>query len=250
MNRLRTARPDAGFSLTELMVSMFITSLVIVTTVALTITFQRTNAQNFSRQEQIDTGRAAVEAMSRSVRTAIKPAQLATNCSGCTDDAFLAGSGTSMRFYGNLDNSGNLVGPTRVTYTLVTSGAEAGQLIEEKQVPDSAVPGATGYTYCNAKAAGASAACKSRLTTRPVAFGVVNEAGTPIFRYFDQTGAELVPPTGGSLSVAELARVLAVEMLVTVQADNAVKAPPTTYIQRVLLPNAQAVIRLEEETTP
>ena len=250
MNRLRTARPDAGFSLTELMVSMFITSLVIVTTVALTITFQRTNAQNFSRQEQIDTGRAAVEAMSRSVRTAIKPAQLATNCSGCTDDAFLAGSGTSMRFYGNLDNSGNLVGPTRVTYTLVTSGAEAGQLIEEKQVPDSPVPGATGYTYCNAKAAGASAACKSRLTTRPVAFGVVNDAGTPIFRYFDQTGAELVPPVGGSLSVAELARVLAVEMLVTVQADNPIKAPPTTYIQRVLLPNAQAVIRLEEETTP
>ena len=57
----RHTRPrDEGFSLTELMVSMFITSLVIVTTVALTITFQRTNAQNFSRQEQIDTARHTI----------------------------------------------------------------------------------------------------------------------------------------------------------------------------------------------
>lgn len=253
MRRLRLRagqrdRRDAGFSLTELMVSMFITSLVIVTTVALTITFQRTNAQNFSRQEQIDTARSAVEAMSKAVRTAVKPAQL--SCSTCTVDpeAFLEASGVSMRFYANLNNPGNSVGPSRVTYTLLTTGPDAGNLVEKIQVPDSNVPTGAGYQYCDAEAVGASAVCKGRLTVRPVAFGVVNDAASPIFRYYDQGGALMTPASGTSLSAAQLENILAVELLVTVQADNAVKAPPTSYIQYIMLPNAQAVIRLEEAT--
>ena len=43
---------------------------------------------------------------------------------------------------------------------------------------------------------------------------------------------------------------LSVELIVSVQAHRANKVDPTTYIQRVTLPNAQAVINQEEEETP
>ena len=55
MARLRgLRRDDRGSSLTELLVVMLILGLVVATTAALTIGFQRTNAQNIARQDQVD----------------------------------------------------------------------------------------------------------------------------------------------------------------------------------------------------
>lgn len=248
----RTAqhRRDAGMSLTELVVTMMIMSFVVAGTVSLTIGFHRTTAQNMSRQEQIDTARAAVESMSRTVRAAVKPAQLIGSCPGCVEDAFLEGRPTSVRFYSNVNNTGNAVGPSRVSYTLSTTGATAGQLIETIQIPDSPVPDSSGYDYCDATAASASAECTARARTRPIAFGVQADDLNPIFRYYDAVGVPLNPVAGASLTNDELARVLSIELVVQVQADNATQASPTTYIQRVMLPNAKAVLRLSEEETP
>lgn len=250
--RTRWSQPgdDAGISLTELVVTMLVLSIVVIATTSLTIGFSRTNAENMSRQEQIDTARSAVESMSRTIRAAIKPSQLTGCGAGCTEDAFLVGSATAVRFYANVDNSGNSVGPSRVAYELSTTGATAGQLIESIQVPDSPTPTVSGYQYCNATAPSASEACKARLKTRPVAFGVQAGDAAPIFKYYDASGTRMTPPTSGSLTNSELARVLSVEMVVTVQAQNATRAVPTTYIQRIMLPNAQAVIRQGEEETP
>lgn len=250
LRRLRAARrEDRGISLVELAVSMMVMSIIVITTVSLTIAFQRTNAQNVSRQEQIDTARSAVEAMSRTVRAAIKPAQIATSCPSCTEDAFLVGGHTRVQFYANIDNPGNTVGPSRVTYELLTTGPDAGDVVQKIQVPDSATPSATGYSYCNAEAVGASAACKARLSVRPVAFDVLADGTRPIFKYYDSAGNRLDPGSTG-LTASQLSKVLAIELVVTVQADNATQAAPTTYIQRITLPNAQAVIRTTEEATP
>ncbi|WP_024288217.1 PilW family protein [Cellulomonas sp. KRMCY2] len=251
VNGERTAphRRDTGMSLTELVVTMMIMSFVVAGTVSLTVGFHRTTAQNMSRQEQIDTARAAVESMSRTVRAAVKPAQLIGTCPGC-EDAFLEGRTTSVRFYSNVNNSGNDVGPSRVTYVLSTSGATAGQLIETIQIPESPVPDSSGYDYCDATLASADADCIGRARTRPIAFGVQADDLNPIFRYYDAAGVPLIPVSGASLTTDELARVLSIELVVTVQADNATQAAPTTYIQRIMLPNAKAVLRLSDEETP
>lgn len=242
--RTGSAGRDSGFSLTELMVTMFVMGIVVAATVSLTIGFQRTNAQNISRQDQIDSARTAVEAISKSVRTAVKPAQLTSTCTLCIEDAFLQGTDYSVQFYANLNNPGNTIGPSRVTYTLVTTGPTAGQIVETIQRPDSYIPSATGYAYCDATSGSASAACKARFSTRPVAFGALATTGTPMLKYYDSAGLQLSPATsGGSLSVAQLGHVLSIEIVVTVQTNNATKANPTTYVQRVTLPNAQAVIR-------
>jgi prepilin-type N-terminal cleavage/methylation domain-containing protein len=253
--RTGSAVRDGGFSLTELMVTMFIMGIVVAASVSLTIGFERTNAENISRQDQIDSARTAVEAMSKSLRTAVKPAQLTSTCTLCTEDAFLQGTDFSVQFYANLNNYLNKVGPSRVTYTLVTTGPKAGQIVETVQTPDPSLdlsghtpwPDANGYKYCDATAGSATAECKLRLSTRPVAFGAIATAGTPMLKYYNAVGKQMSPSTsGGSLTVPELATVLSIEILVTVQSTNATKPNPTTYVQRVTLPNAQAVIREEK----
>ena len=252
--RTGSALRDGGFSLTELMVTMFIMGMVVAATVSLTIGFERTNAENVSRQDQIDTARTAVEAMSKSLRTAVKPAQLTSNCTLCLADAFLQGTDFSVQFYANLNNPKNKIGPSRVTYTLVTTGPKAGQIIETIQQADPPISDTdpwpnpiSGYAYCDATAGTATAACKARLSTRPVAFGAIATAGTPMLKYYDAEGRQMSPSTsGGSLTVPELGTVLSIEILVTVQSTNATKPNPTTYVQRVTLPNAQAVIREEK----
>ena len=260
--RLRTrtgsAVRDGGFSLMELMVTMFIMGMVVAATVSLTIGFERTNAENVSRQDQIDSARTAVEAMSKSLRTAVKPAQLTSTCTFtfCTQYAFLQGTDFSVQFYANLNNSSNSIGPSRVTYTLVTTGPTAGQIIETIQQADPDPdgpgpmpwPGSLGYTYCDATLGSATTACKLRFSTRPVAFGALATTGKPMLKYYDAAGNQMSPVlSGGPLAVDQLGQVVSVEIVVTVQSTNVTKPNPTTYVQRVTLPNAQAVIRETEE---
>lgn len=251
--RLRAASEwrDAGTTLTEMVVVMLIMSIVVVTTVSLTISLGRTTAQNSARQDQIDVGRIAVERLSKTARTAVKPSQLQPTCdTACGEvDAFLQGGSYSMKFYANLDNVSNLVGPSQVTYTLATTGTDAGVLVEKVQTPDPvAVPGnppPTGYTYCNAEATGATGACKSRLTVRRLATGV--QTGTPVFTYYQANGDPL-PASASGLTADQLEKVMAIEVQLTVKSPSASAPGATTYIQRITLPNAQAILQGEDKT--
>lgn len=237
-------------SLTELAVTMMITGMVVATTVTLVIGTQRTNAQTIARLDQIETARTAVERMSRTLRTAVMQSQLLLNCAGCTEDAFIRGEDYAVQFYANIDNPGNTVGPSRVTYILTTSGPATGELVETVQTPDSAVatPG-SGYAYCNPDpAASPTAACLSRVTQRVIARGVIT-GPAPVFTYYAPDGNPL-PMTGGILTADRLPEVLAVELRLTVQQPGTTQALPTTYIQRIMLPNARAVIPQDEEATP
>lgn len=241
-------RRDAGMTITELAVVMLILGIIVAATATLSIGFTRTNAENTSRQTQLDDARIAVERMSETIRTAVKPSQLVSTCTQCGNvDAFMEGADLSAQFYANLDNPKNSVGPSRISYTVATSGADAGVLIERLQTPDSNVPTSTGYNYCDATSPSATADCKKHLTVRRVVSGVQTSA--PIFKYYDQAGQRLDTSSGG-LSADSLERVLAIEVVLTVQSTNVTKPQPTTYIQRVTLPNAQAVLRQQEDQGP
>ena len=244
----RRQTDDRGTSLPELLVVMLILGIIAAATAALTIGFQRTNAQNITRQDQVDAARSTVERMSKTIRTAVKPSQL--SCTACTVDAFVKAETFSVQFYANLDNPGNSVGPSRITYSVTTTGADANVLVEKVQTPDFVPPGPSGYVYCPAELAGASAACQGRLTTRRLATGVVASASSPLFTYFDTAGNALTPAVGGSLSTTDLEKVLSIEIDVNVETPNATRAKPTEYIQRVTLPNSQAVLRSGQESTP
>lgn len=242
-------RREAGITLTEMLVVMLIMGIVIAATVSLTISVSRTTGQTIARQDQVDAARVGVERLSKTVRTAVRPGQLSSDCTAaCADlDAFSLASPLGMQFYANLDNPKNAFGPSRISYAIPTSGPNAGVLVEKVQRPDSKIPTGAGFVYCNAEAPTASAACRGRLTVRRVATGV--QTGTAVFTYFDVDGNVLTaPPTG--LTAANLAKVIAVEVTLTVQSDSPTAPRPTTYIQRITLPNAQAAVQAGEESTP
>lgn len=252
MRRLR-AGSDEGMTLTELALVMLILGIIVAATASLSIGFMRTNAANVSRQDQIDIARSSVERMSQTIRTAVKPSQL-ISAFACTTtcgsiDAFMQGQDMSVAFYANIDNPNNTVGPSRVSYTVGTSGADAGVLIETVQIPDPEYtqPQPDGYYYCAATDPLATTACKSTLTVRRLADGVLSTQ--PIFTYYGPDGLQLSPETTG-LTADELNRVLAIQIVLTVQSTNVTKPQPTTYIQRITLPNAQAVLQQGKDQNP
>jgi type II secretory pathway pseudopilin PulG len=252
--RLKTAlaRRDAGATLTELLVVMLILGIVVAATASLTISLTRTTAQNTARQDQVDAARTAVERISKTTRTAVKPSQLLGNCSATCEatSAFLQGGALTTQFFANLDNPGNAVGPSRITYTIATSGTDKGVLVEKVQRPDPWTTGSLtdGYKYCNAEATGASTDCKNRLTVRKYT-GEVSTAKS-VFTYWGADGNELKPPAGGTLSAEDLKKVVGIEVTLTVQSASPTAPRSTTYIQRITLPNAQAVIEAGEDETP
>jgi len=252
MRRLR-AGSDEGMTLTELALVMLILGIIVAATASLSIGFMRTNAANVSRQDQIDTARSAVERMSETIRTAVKPSQL-ISAQACTTtcgsiDAFMQGQDMSVAFYANIDNPGNQVGPSRVTYALGTSGADAGVLTETVQIPDPEYtqPQPDGYYYCAATDPLATTTCKSTLTVRRLADGVLSTQ--PIFTYYGPDGSQLLTNTTG-LTAEDLNQVLAIQIVLTVQSTNVSKPQPTTYIQRITLPNAQAVLQQGKDQSP
>lgn len=228
---------DAGITLTELLVTMFVMGVVVAGTTTLVVGVTRTNAQNVTRTDQVDAARTAVERMTKTLRTSVMQSQL--GCIGCAEDAFILGENLRVQFYANIDNPGNTVGPSKVTYEVVPTGTGLGELRETVQIPDSPVPTPSGYRYTNA----------ANVVRRVVVRDVRTDTGRALFSYYDRTGASLVP-AGGALTSGQLKNVLAIELQLTVQTQAVTQARPTTYVQRLMLPNAEAVIRSGEEETP
>ncbi|MBT0995204.1 prepilin-type N-terminal cleavage/methylation domain-containing protein [Cellulomonas sp. DKR-3] len=245
----RLHRDERGTSLAELLIGMTIFTILMAAVTTLAIGYQRVNAESVARQDQVDVARTASERLTKVVRTVVKPSQLISCVTAtCSDiDAFVSASSTSMKFYANLDNAGNVVGPRQVTYVVQPTGPGTARLVERVQRPDSSTPGTNGYTYCDALAAGASAACRSRMTTATLVEGVRTDGPAPLFAYYDNEGDLMSTGAGGSLTSAQIDQVLSIELTLRVRADDARSTGATTYIQRILLPNSQAVLRPGED---
>lgn len=234
--------------MSELVVVMLVLSIVVIASATLTIGLGRTNAQAVVRQDQIDGARYAMDRMSRNLRAAVRPDQLSTTCTTCASEVFVSGQEFSMQFYANLESPYGVAVPSLVTYTVAATGPDAGVLLERVQVPDQAVPSGAGWTYCTATAPTATAACRSRLRTTPLARGV-RATGTPLFSY---RGANDVTFSAGGagLSASEFGNVIAVEVQLSTTSTGAAAVTPTTVVQRVLLTNQYSLLRPNPGATP
>ena len=229
---LRRRRPqgDDGITLAELLVTMMVLTVVMAGLATLFIGSLRTATGTQARLDETTDARIAVSAMGRTLRTAILPSQLYDSSSTATA-AFIQAEPRAISFYANVDNVNNAVGPTRVRYWVDAAGV----MYESKQVPNARAAGSTRFEYCTP-----GPGC-STVRTKPIARGIAGGA-TPIFRYYDQLGAEL---TGSTLSATQMERVDAIDIVLTVQRPK-VAGNGSTYTMRVALPNHDAVVQGED----
>jgi prepilin-type N-terminal cleavage/methylation domain-containing protein len=221
----RKGSDDRGLSLVELLVAMALSSIVLATCATLFLGSLNTATGTSGRLDETNDGRVAVSAMGKALRTAILPSQLFDTTS-TAEAAFISATPMSISFYANLNNEDNLVGPSKVTFAIVS-----GELRESVQKPlpwtDPLNPK---FVYCTT--------CTVPYTV--LARGVQTVA--PVFIYYDALGNAM---PGSTLSLAQLEIVDSIDIAVTVSRPR-VGGNGSTFVLRVALPNHDAVMRESE----
>lgn len=155
-------RLEAGFTLIETIVVVSITALVLITIGSLISYFYKTNAYALEQSTAVGQARRGVEDAMLFLREA----------SYGSDGAYPIKSAatSSLTFYANTDDDPAV---ERVTYSLIS-----GTLYRVV-----AAPTGNPLSYENAT-----------LATSTVSLPVTNGTSTPVFRYFNNSGAELFTP--------------------------------------------------------
>lgn len=208
-----------------MMVSIVMLSLIMAALTTTVIITQRFSARNGSYLADADQNRNAIEGVTKTLRTAVLPKQLLDYNAG--DAAFIQGTDTSVQFYADL-NIPTALGPSKVSYSVQQAPDGTGDLIETVQPPDTATVQSHNYTW--------TVAANAR--TRTLARGLIWP--TPvIFTYYDNLGVAL--PTSGGLSAQSMQNVRTIDVVLTVKTLSGISRLPTTYVQRVGLPNVDVL---------
>lgn len=178
---------------------------------------------NANRLDQTQQAKASMDAMTRTLRTAVLPSQIGGGAA--TTSAFVVGDWNRVSFFANVNNEADASGPSKATYQLMSSG----DLVETIQ-PSSGKDAGTGeFTYCVVGSPGCV------VYTRTIARRVVYDSARPIFTYYSVTDVDGLPLP---LTNFTLPTVNSMDVTVSVKAGKDVVA--STVVTRVSLPNANA----------
>lgn len=199
--------PDAGVTLTELVVAMSVFAIILVGVAALTAGIQRSDRAAWDRVDDTEEGRYALVQLSRVIGRAVVPATV-----GGRERAAFADIGPdALTVYADLDNPAGVAGPSRVEYALAD-----GALTQTTRRP---VDGDRA-TYCADD--DASPECEGRVQAVVLARAVRDDA-EPLFTYLDAAGDETDAP--------HLVRTVLVSL--TVQQDPATGDEPSRFTDRL-----------------
>jgi prepilin-type N-terminal cleavage/methylation domain-containing protein len=153
---------NAGFTLIEIIVVVSITALVLITLGSLIVYFYKTNSYALEQSTAVGQARVGVENVVLYMREA----------SYGSDGSYPIKSAatSSITFYANTNNDPII---ERVTYILINQ-------IFYRVI---ATPTGSPLSYTNAI-----------IATSTISLPVVNGTSTPIFRYYNNAGAELLAP--------------------------------------------------------
>ncbi len=218
----RPGEHERGVTLVELMVTITLTSTVVAVVAGGLVTATKLMGSNSLRLQEVGENQVAIEAMTKTMRTAVEPRLL-----GAATDAaaFIQGDTRRVAFYAALSSlieptGGGMTryGPVRVTYTLTD-----GELVETYQLPDEHLATDHDYTYCTAGSTG----CDVR--RRVLAANLVD---APIFTFYGESGSTLAVP----LSAENLEAVDSIDIVVTSQTAEGTDS--STVVSRVSLVNS------------
>ncbi len=234
--RLRPAGPDDGFTLAEMLTVTSLMGIVFAIAFTAMIQAQTTVRGNADRLDQTQQAGLAMDAVSRTLRTAVLPSQIGGG--SATTSAFVKGEWNKVSFFANVNNEDDLSGPSKATYELKTNAGTGVVELWESLQPSSGKDASTGeFTYCTPGAAG----CK--VYTRVLARHVVASPARPLFTYYSVTDTDGLPLP---LDSTTLPTVNSMDVTVSIRAGKDVVA--STVVTRVSLPNANAKYNNSDES--
>jgi prepilin-type N-terminal cleavage/methylation domain-containing protein len=215
---MRAPPRDDGYSLIEVLVAMVISSVVLGLVTASMIGMLRNGASASSRLANLDQIRIGVDALSKNLRTAVRPEQLNPSCVASCSAAFESIDNSKVVFYANVgDKVGTAPAPTRITYAIAadpadTTGTTAAVTETRQKVAstwttgDYTWAGGTGSAPCPAGGA-AVAGCVTRVFSRGITWPLPASNG-PLFTYYDGTHAAVATsPTPAASVLARIASI-------------------------------------------
>jgi type II secretory pathway pseudopilin PulG len=218
---VKRLRADEGMTLVETMVAALVGLLVMGAAATLFSAALRTTRTTNDRVTAVNSARVSVESIGRTLRTAIRPSQLGDGVS--TSLAVLEATGSRLRFYANVDNATEAVGPSRVTYDLT-----GGTLVQSVQRPISPVDPTVGFAWCD------DTLSSCPVLRKVLATGVASGSG---FTYYATDGSAVLPGVDG-LDATQRELVNSVDVRVSVAGSGT--SGSSTAVTRVELVNTDA----------
>ena len=230
------SRPrDDGTTLAELLVVIMLFGVIGAIISGVVISTQRQSSAIRMRLGDVQQARIGMDAMTRTLRTAVQPAQLQVGCTTCTGSAsrttaVAAGSATSVQVFAN---TGAATGPVLTTFTVALDAtSNTGQLTQTIQPPDTG--SAPNYTYTSCTIGASGCAISRRTLIRGITWPLTASA----FTYRTNSSGVLTPGSTGQLTPGQLVAIDSIEISLPVREPNKFRTAPVTITSRVALANA------------
>ena len=209
-------RSDVGMTLIEVLVGVVIFTVLGGLLTSFVIDMLRSNTGTTNRASNVDQLRVSTDALTKGLRTAVRPEQLNPGCVSPCDAAFLTASASEVAFYANHGTPGEA---RLTTYRVQPDPDKVGtaRLVEELHA--SAAPIGVPTTACIAN-------CVQRTLARGLA---LPDPAEPVFSFADAGCDDFTTPVARE----DIACVL-IDLPVLGARDN----PGTSATATVFLPNS------------
>jgi len=221
---MRLRRDESGMTLIELSVTIFVLGVLGTIVVGLFVNISTTLTRDRAAMDSTSIASVGMNEVTKIVRagTEIRVAGLTLN-----DPVFVTAKTEEMTINSYLaDSSTGVLSPVKVQLTINPTTRD---LVETRW---SSTKNSAGYWIFDPTPGAPRTIARSMATvTPPLAAGQKY-----LFTYYDASGVELVVPAGG-LTESQRRAVAAVQVTVTVQADQTGRSKPVTLQNTVGMPN-------------